>query len=189
MPAAIPAVIAGVGAIVKMAQSKKQERLANMVEVPTAALKESSTLPMAKQMMNARMPGAGNAEQNIFSNQANAAAGIDRNATSGAQALSMLAASQGQTNEAFNSLNQQEGNFKLNAFNNLSNLEQNDQYMSYQDQIRKRQEAINEKTSLRGSAMQNRASGWNELASTAYAAYQMKGDNNWGFGTGKAPTK
>ena len=110
----------------------------------------ASRLGLAKSLLNARMPGAARAEQLIQGNQANAAGSIDRNASSGAQALSMLSASEGQTNDAFGNLQTQEAQDYYNRLGNLTGAQtatataqtaEHDK--SYNDTIRKWQDKIN----------------------------------------------
>ena len=175
MSAAIVAAgIAAVGAGYKIARGIQQNNLAKRVVVPNATLNPNPSIPLAQQMFNGRMPGAANAEQNIQTNQANSTASVDRNATNSGQALALISAIQGQSNNAYQGLNQQEGNYKLNAFNNLANLTSTEQERQYMDQVRKRQEGINEKSYLRGSGAQNVSGGINDLGSAAYMYNQMK---------------
>ena len=171
-------IAAGVGAatgIFKIAKGAHQNSLANKVVVPEA---NYETSPYAVKMMDeanrikdSRMAGAADAENNIFGTQANATGAIGRNATSGAQALAMLAATQGNTNQAFNGLRAQEGNdfwMKQNAFNNAGQLMIGEGDKKYQDALRKRQEAIQEKMALRGAGTQNIGGGMNDIMNNAF---------------------
>jgi hypothetical protein len=189
MPALLPIlpylgpIIAGAGAAGKFAQGMKQDHLASSVFVPEAIQTISpfaqQSRDLASQMFNGQMAGASTAAKNIFGNQANTNAGIDRNAQSGAQALALLSASQGQTNNAFVQLGQQEGNYKLNALNNLNNANAamtGEKDKMYEADLRKRMEAINEKNALRGSAMQNKFGAIKDLSSVGYAIGSMKGN-------------
>jgi hypothetical protein len=65
-------------------------------------------LSLAQTLLNARMPGAIQAERNIYGSQANQLANVNRNATDASQALAMGAATQGATNDAFVNLGMQE---------------------------------------------------------------------------------
>ena len=65
-------------------------------------------LGLANTLLNARMPGASAAERNIYTNQANQLAGLNRGATDASQALAVAAGIGGQTNQAFENLGQQE---------------------------------------------------------------------------------
>ena len=163
MPAAvIPAAIGGITGIVKGIKSARQNSMANKVVIPDANYEVS---PYAKQMLatanqfkNSRMQGAAEAEQNIMGNQANAVGSIERNATSGAQALSMVAAAQGNSNNAFGQLRQQEGADMMGKINNQNMAMQQmigEDDKMFQDRLRKQQMAMQEKASLRGAANAN----------------------------------
>ena len=175
MPLPLFALAAGASALYKGIKGAQQNRFANKIKVPEASYETSpyaaKILGEANMLKNARMPGAQNAEQNIMGNQANAYGNVERNATSGSQALAMLAGIQGNTNQAFNTLGQQEGNFSLSA---LGNWNQANQGMTYeheklfQDALRKRQEAIAQKNALRGAGTQNIGNAMNEATSLAY---------------------
>lgn len=177
-------VAAGIGAIggaVKIFQGAHQNKLANKVVVPDASY---TTSPYAQKMygqaqmlLNSRQPGAAAAEQNIMGSQANAMGAVDRNATSGSQALAMLGAINGNTDQAFQNLNEQEGQWKLSALNNYnqaSNAMINEGDKVYQSDLQKRLEAINEKNSLRGAATQNIGNGMNDFQNTAFMAAMLK---------------
>jgi len=183
---------AGVGILggaVKIGMGAHQNKLANKVVVPDASY---TTSPYAQKMygqaqmlLNSRQPGAASAEQNIMGSQANAMGSVERNATSGSQALAMLGGIQGNTDQAFNNLQQQEGQWKLNTLNNYnqaSNAMINEGDKVYQSDLQKRLEAINEKNSLRGAATQNIGNGINDFQNTAFMAASL------GMGGGKKQT-
>lgn len=182
------AVAAGVSAatgLYKVAKGIKQDKLANSVVVPDATYEKSpyalAMLDNANRIQNSRMIGAGDAEDNIFQNDANAAGGVSRNATSGSNALAALAGVQGNTNNAFNGLRAQEGNdfwMKQNALNNADMAMTAEGDKAYQDAVRKRQEAIAEKNALRGAATQNTGGGVNTLVNSAFMYAQNKNNNS-----------
>ena len=92
---------------------------------------------------------------------------------SGTQALSMIMAAQGNTNQAFNSLNQQEGQDqynKMNMWNNANTQMVGEDHNAYQDRVRKQNLAINEKSSLRNAATQNIGNGMNDFGNAAMSA-------------------
>lgn len=178
---AVGATIAA-GGLIKGLFGAHQNKLANKVVVPDASY---TTSPYAQKMMgqaqmllNSRQPGMGAAEQNIMGSQANAMGAVQRNATSGSQALAMLGGIQGNTNNALQGLQQQEGQWKLNALNNYnqaSNAMINEGDKVYQSDLQKRLEAINEKNALRGSAIQNIGNGINDFqnGALAYASWKQ----------------
>lgn len=120
-------------------------------------------LALAQQLLNARMPGAASMERNIYGNQANTLAQINRNATDSSQALALAGATQGQTNQAFNQLGIQEGQDYYNRLQNLTGAQQGmiaEGDKVYQDQVRRFQDLA----SIRGAQAQNRANSWQSIS-------------------------
>ena len=118
------------------------------------------------------MAGAASAEQNIDANQSNSIDSVGRNATSGAQALSMVGAIQGQSNAAFNNLRQQEGadeQYKNNNWNMANQQMIGEGDKEYADRVRKQNMAIQEKGGLRSAANQNIGGGLNDIMNGAMA--------------------
>jgi hypothetical protein len=129
-------------------------------------------LGLAQTLLNARMPGATAMERNIYGNQANQQANIERNATSGSQALAMGAAAQGQTNQAFQNLGVQEQQDYYNRAQNLSGAQagmtqEGDKV--YQDQLRDYQEKQSLKNAYLGAAIQNKQTAYNSFANMGTA--------------------
>lgn len=126
-------------------------------------------LGLANNLLNARMPGATAMERNIYGNQANQMQNVNRNATSGSQALAMGAAAQGQTNQAFQNLGVQE---QQDYYNRLQNVTGAQQGMTqegdkvYQDQLRDYQEKTQMKNAYLAASMQNKTTGLNSWANT-----------------------
>lgn len=169
------------GGIFKALHGAHQNKLANRVKVPDASYTTSpyaqKMLGQAQMLLNSRQPGAAAAENNIMGAQANAMGSVQRNATSGSQALSLLGGIQGNTDNAFQGLAGQEANWKLNSLNNFnqaSNAMINEGDKVYQSDLQKRLEAINEKNALRGDATQNIGNGINDIqnGALAYASYK-----------------
>lgn len=133
-------------------------------------------LGMAQTLLNARMPGASAMERNIYGNQANQLQNINRNATSGSQALAMGAAAQGQTNQAFQNLGVQE---QQDYYNRLQNVTGAQQGMTqegdkvYQDQLRDYQEKMSLKNAYEAAGMQNQTTAFNSLANTGLSGGMM----------------
>lgn len=176
----------GVGTgLFKIGKGMRQDNLANKVVVPNANYETSpyaiNILDEANRIKNSRMAGAADAERGIYGSQAAVTGAVGRNATSGTQALAMLAAAGGNTNAAFNNLRAQEGNDfwqKENAYNNGNNTMIAEGDKRYADAVRKRQEAIAEKTGLRGAATQNMGGGLNDLANNAFMYSQIQNEKN-----------
>ena len=180
LPFLIPAAMGLASGIIKGVKSIHQNNLANKVQVPDATYETSpyakAMLAQANQLRNSRMTGAADAAKNIMTNQSNTIGSIDRNATSGAQALSMIGAVQGNTNQAFGQLRQQEGQYGLNMLNNQNMAFQQmigEGDKEYQDRVRKQQMAMNEKNALRGAANQNFGNGMNDVMNGGMAAANM----------------
>jgi len=168
-------IASGIGAVAKLIKGAHQNKLANQVVVPEANYQISpyaqNTLDLSKQMFNSRMPGMASAERNIQGNNANANASVMRGTTDASQALAMMAATQGQTDQAFQNLGLQEGQYKQNAYANVASANQgmtaeNDKL--YQDRVRKQEMAINEKNALRGASTANVGGGMNDLINGAW---------------------
>lgn len=124
-------------------------------------------LGYARQLLNARSPGAAAAERNIYSNQANTSAAVTRSATDSSQALAMASGLAGQTNQAFEQLGQQENQDYMGRLNYLGQAEQGqigEQDKVYQDQIRRYQD----KASIRGAQAANTANNWQSLSNLGF---------------------
>lgn len=184
MPLPLLALAAGAGAgLFKAFQGIHQNNLANRIVVPDANYETSpyaiKMLDEANRIKDSRMKGQAEAERNIYGSQSNATGAIGRNATSGSQALALIAAINGNTNNAFNNLRSQEGNdfwMKQNAFNNANQVMIGEGDKTYQDAVRKREEAIQEKMSLRGAGTQNIGGGINDIINNAFMYSSLKGD-------------
>lgn len=106
----------------------------------------SNTLGMAQNLLNSRMTGAASREKNIMGAQANTVANINRNATDSSQALALAAGAQGQSNQASNDLQLQEGMDFNNKLNNLNTANQGmtqEHKDVYDDSIRQWQDRVN----------------------------------------------
>lgn len=120
-------------------------------------------LGLAQTLLNARMPGASYVERNIYGNQANQEANIERNATSGSQGLAMGAANQGSTNQAFGQLGEQESQDYQRRYANLSNAEQGvigEGDKIYQDQARR----FGDLVQIRGAQAANTSNSWGSIS-------------------------
>lgn len=126
-------------------------------------------LGLAQTLLNARMPGATAMERNIYGNQANQLQNVNRNSTSGSQALAMGAAAQGQTNQAVQNLGVQEQQDYYNRLQNVTGAEQGmtqEGDKVYQDQLRDYQEKTQMKNAYLAASMQNKDTAMNSWANT-----------------------
>lgn len=128
---------------------KADKRLSQLIkEDPkyTSSPYAAKTLGLAQTLLNSRMAGASARERNIFGAGANAMGNVTRNATDSSQALALGAGIQGQQNDAFGSLQMQEGQ---DYYNKLNNLNQANQGMTaehkdlFDDQVRRWQDQVN----------------------------------------------
>jgi hypothetical protein len=126
-------------------------------------------LGLAQTLLNARAPGAAYAQANIYGNQANQQANIQRNATDGSQALAMGAANQGQTNQAFAQENNNENLDYQRRYGNLVGAEQGQIQEGdkvYQDHIRR----FGDLAQIRGMQNQNTQNAWKSLSNLGFGA-------------------
>jgi hypothetical protein len=127
---------------------------------------------LAQTLLNARMPGAAAAEQNIYQNQANTFGQINRNATDASQALALAAAGQGQTNQAFGNLATQEAQDYQRRYGNLAQAQQgviNEGDKVYQDQVRRFQDLA----SIRGAQNANRQNTASSLSNLGFGVMNL----------------
>ena len=124
-------------------------------------------LGLAQTLLNARQPGAATAERNIYSNEANQLAFLNRNATDASQALALAGSIAGQTNQAFENLGMQEAQDYQRRYGNLTEAQQgmiSEGDKQYQDQIRRYQDLL----SIRGAQNENRQNTWGDIANFGF---------------------
>lgn len=172
----LPLIIAGIGAAISIfsklhqaAQLKKMAAAAAQQKSISQAAQQRSAL--ASNLLNARMPGAVNAERNIRASEANAEANVNRTATSGSQALAVGAAIHGQTNQNIENLGVRESQ---DYYNRLGNQNQALAGMS-QEQVRQHEEQVNLSNAYLGASMQQTQGAWNSLANFGISAAGLIG--------------
>lgn len=119
-------------------------------------------LGLSKNLFNGRMAGAPQQERGIYANNANYNAQVARNASSGAQALALGAAGQGQTDNALDELQVKEQQQKMGLLGNLNNaygqsIKEGDKV--YNDKVRR----FNDYAAIRGAQMKNRTNAVNGI--------------------------
>jgi hypothetical protein len=127
----------------------------------------SQRLALAQQLLNARQPGAAAAERNIYGTQANTLANINRNATDASQALALAAGTQGQANQAFGDLAQQEAAGYQQRYQNLVGAQEGaiaEGDKVYQDQVRRFQDLA----AIRGAQNQNTQTAWSGISNLGF---------------------
>lgn len=115
-------------------------------------------LAMAQNLYNARSAGAGAAEQNILTNQANQVANVNRNAVDSSQALAIAAGLQGNTNQALSNLAVQESQDQMGKAGFVADAQNtliNEGDKVYQDTVRKYDNAVAAKSALQNAGQQN----------------------------------
>lgn len=148
----------------------------------------AQNLALAQNLYNSRSAGMVNAEQGILTNQANAVAGTERNATDASQALAVNAAIAGQGNSQFANLAAQESMDRMQKagmLNNAYGTMINEGDKEFQDQLR----MLQQKIGIRGVAAENQQNAMNGLGNTAAMFGNMwdsgafkKGGNTGGVG-------
>lgn len=124
-------------------------------------------LGLAQTLLNGRMPGATAMERNIYGNQANQLANVNRNATDSSQALALGASAQGQTNQAFQNLATQEQQDYYNRLQNYTGAQQGmiqEGDKVYQDQVRK----YGDLSAITGAKIQNTSNAWKSLSNLGF---------------------
>jgi len=167
-------------AINSLITSGKQNKMAKAINPVDATYQESkytkNLYGEGKNLYQGRMAGATQAEQNLLTSGANTRAAVDKNATSGSQALAVAAGVQGQTDQGFQDLALKEAQDKQNRFgiySNVSQLMTQEGDKVYQDKLRKYYDDLNYKRALEGSAMQNKAGFFSGIDDTINTAGQF----------------
>jgi hypothetical protein len=166
-----------IGGLISAANSfltgMKQKKMAKKINPQDVTYEESpyakEQLAGARANLNARMPGAAQAERNVYQNQANTLASMGRNATDSSQLLALAGGVQGQTNDAFGNLGVAEAQNRMvqqQQLNNALGVMTNEGDKVFNDKLRKYQEAYNAKQGLMNAGMTNMANGVNQWGQT-----------------------
>jgi len=148
-------------------------------------------LGLANTLLNARAPGAMQAERNIYSTQGNQLAGLNRSATDASQALAVAAGIGGQTQDAFTNLGQQEAqdyyrrlDYQGQAQQGVMDESQRVEGNMFNDQLRKYQN----KMDIQGAISQNRQNTWGDISNLGFgmADFAMSAANGGGASAGKS---
>ena len=171
----LPLIAAGVGiagAIGKMFGRGKANRQMNKLLSQDPTYKANpianERLGLAKQLLNARMPGAATIERGIYGAQANQMAGLQRNATDSSQLLALGAAGQGQAQQGFQDLGlaeTQDYQRRLGTLNQAQEGVINEGDKVYQDQVRR----FGTLASIRGAQNANRQNTWGDISNLGFA--------------------
>lgn len=140
-------------------------------------------LGLAESLFNGRMFGAQDLERNIFANNSNYNATVQRNATDSGQALALGEQAMGQTNSALQNLQTAEKQNKYDLMGNLNSayrtmIGEGDKV--YQDKFQKYQIDENQQSGLRNAAWQNIFGGISDFESGGLQAGQALAGNPTG---------
>jgi hypothetical protein len=159
MPLVAGLIVGGIGTIGKAigrAKSNKELR-ALQARMP----KWKSQEGLAQTLLNARAPGAAQAERNIYQQEANQMAGAQRGSTSANQLLLAGAGATGQANQAFGQLGQMEAGDYQRRYGNLTAAQQAD-YVAAQQQY-------GQQAQIQGAINENRQNTWGDVAGLGFA--------------------
>ena len=180
LAAAIGAGVGLVGSIGKMIgrgkANKKMSKLLGEDPAYTENPLARQRLGLAQTMLNARMPGAQAAENNIYGSQANTLSNIQRGATDSSQALSLESGVQGNTNDAFQNLGVNEAQDYQRRYSNVSDAQEGvirEGQMVYGDQVRR----FGNKMQVNGAINENRQNTWGDISNMGFgmADFAMAG--------------
>ena len=122
------------------------------------------------------MPGAMAAEKNIYTNHANTTSNVLRNSTDSSQALAIAAGVGGQTNQAFEDLQQNELQDYQRRYGNMEDAR--DSYIQegdkvFNDKIRR----YGNEVQVRGAQNQNKQDNWQDISNMGFgmADFSMNG--------------
>lgn len=165
--------------------NKKLDALLKQDPTYTANPIAAQRLSLAQTLLNSRAPGASYAERNIYGNQANQQANIQRNATDASQALALGAANQATTNQAFGQLANQEDQDYQRRYSNLTGAQQGEIQEGdkvYQDQVRR----FGDLAQIRGQQNANTQAAWQGISNLGYgiANFGLAGGFSKLFGNG-----
>lgn len=142
-------------------------------------------LGLAQSLLNARMPGAAAAEQNIYANQANRLSQVQRNATDSSQLLALGAQAQGQANQSFGDLGMAEAQDYQRRYGNLAGAQEGvirEGDKVFQDETRRFQD----KVQIQGAQNANRQANWGDVSGMGFGLmdFGMSGGFGKMFGAG-----
>ena len=169
--AAAVATVGLVGGIVSRSKANKEAKgaLKNR-PIYTPSEEVIKTLALAKSKYGGRAPGASQAERNIYQTAANTQANVNRASTDVAQAILASGNIQGQTNLAFNQLQQQELEDEQRRYQNLIAAEEamaSEQKEAWQwNQMGKYQDTA----AVNAAIAQNRANSWKDVTQAGMSA-------------------
>lgn len=177
--------IGAIGAIGKLfgnrRANKRLEQLIGQDPTYKANPIAGDRMALAQQLLNSRSPGAANVERNIYGSQGNALANASKYATDSSQMLAAGGMAQGQSNEAFENLGQQETQDYQRRYGNLVGaqegmIQEGDKV--YQDQVRR----FEDLAKIRGAQNANTQNSWQGVSNLGFGLANFglsAGPNIW----------
>jgi hypothetical protein len=142
-------------------------------------------LSLAKTLLNARMPGASSVERNLLASQQNRFENINRNATSGAQAIAAANMVSGQTDRSLMNLGVEEAQDYQRRYGNLVNAQEGvirEGDKVYDDTLRR----YGNRFQVNAAQNENRQNTWGDISNLGFgvANFGLAGgfDNMFGGG-------
>ncbi len=187
--AAIGAGIGLIGGIGKMFGRGKSNRELSKLMKQNPVYQENpiakQRLALAQTLLNARTPGAVQAERNIYSNQASQIANVNRLASDAGQALSLSSGVGEGTNMAFNQLAMNEAQDYQRRYGNLAGAQEGmirEGDKVFNDKIRR----FNDTLSIKGAQNANRQNSWGDISNMGFglAQFGLAGGFDFGIGGG-----
>lgn len=161
--------IGALGGLFGGAKSNKEiEKLKKMIPEYEANPLAAQRLGLAQQQLQGRMPGAQQAEQNIYQQTANQMSMAQRGATDASQLLATGGAIGGQANQAFTGLSQAEAGDYQRRYGNLTSAQEGqiaEQDKVFQSKMNKYQTLAQ----LGGAQAQNRSNAWSSIGNLGQA--------------------
>lgn len=185
-----------IGSIGKMfgrgAANRRLADLASRMPKYQANPLAAQRLGMAQALLNARMPGAAAAEQNIYQTQASQMAGAERASTDPNQLLLAGASAAGQAGEQFQRLGQMEAQDYQRRYGNLASAQEAqiaEQQREYEDQVRRYQN----QAQIEAAQQENRQNLMGDISNLGFAGAYLGqqgffGTNPLGRRSAVAPT-
>ena len=161
--------------------NKQMEKLMNENPIYQENPLAKQRLGYAQVLVDSRMPGATQAERNIFTNQATQLGRLDRSATDASQALALASGIGAQTDKSLIDLGMTEAQDYQRRYGNLVDaqegvIRENDKV--FQDQTRR----WSDKVGIRGAQQQNRQNTWGDISNFGFAVANMAASGAFGGG-------
>lgn len=151
-------VAGGIGKAVSRGKANKRLKALQNENVVNPLAKQR--LGLANTLLNARMPSAASVERNIYQNQANTISNAQRAATSGNNLLLAGAGVQGQTNQAFNALGEDEANDYQRRYAN--------EVAAQEGVMNEEQRVFGNKVQFQGAISANQQAGWGDISNMGF---------------------